>query len=558
MTDGRVESLVHFYPHTILGRAFTEAVTRTVKDMPKGYTDWMQNNAERIENAKNMPYFIKDNYVGGEVEGGLKWKPNNKLTIQERADMRHAARTQDDVDAIQTAWNRRRIENNGDGYNLTSIERSINKYGVDRTEFDALMAKPLKYDKLGYEFPQLVALEDKYRDLADINVNKAVMVRGELFGYRLEAEHLGAKGKKYAERIYKHILQIDKKADATAYWLSGKEDAQIANAKRKIEELKAHREEVLKAWQERKAMQSADVIDRIGTADSSEALAKIMKDARIAKDFDLGNMSLVAQKTIAETAAKIQNAWGLEPIDIRMKAFPKKDGNTFMWANGGKVEANSKYWAKDALAKTTTNTFDNCVTSWKERHENNVLTYKAYIEDWEKKLKSTTDAWYKSWYEKKIKQYTKLIKQEQLMINSGMSRHNVFLSKETMLRDCFTHETGHTVHDQILGGLNGAYYRQKKFNVSDATVLDEELKALWKKHKKTGGGWLSEYGLSSHKEFMSESFVLYHHAPDKLPADVKAWFDLLHGPSTKPVWISRICISQSSRNMPDEKSINCT
>lgn len=73
-----------------------------------------------------------------------------------------------------------------------------------------------------------------------------------------------------------------------------------------------------------------------------------------------------------------------------------------------------------------------------------------------------------------------------VVLNTGMSRHNVFLSKETMLRNCFTHETGHTVHDQILGGLNGSYFRQKKFNVSDATVLDEELKALWKKHKKAG------------------------------------------------------------------------
>lgn len=29
--------------------------------MPKEYNDWMKDNAERIANAKSLPYFIKDN-----------------------------------------------------------------------------------------------------------------------------------------------------------------------------------------------------------------------------------------------------------------------------------------------------------------------------------------------------------------------------------------------------------------------------------------------------------------------------------------------------------------
>lgn len=496
-----------------------------VTEPPKNFHDWMEKNADRIENAKSVPYFIKDNpkYARG---NRLTDEQRRQITL-EKAKQRHEERTAEQVADIQTRWNRHRIESNGDGYNLTSIERSINKYGVDRAEFDALMARPLKYDKHSYEFPELVALEDKYRDLADINVTKAVMKRGELYDLKLKAEQLGAKGKKYADRIGRHISQIDKKSNATKYWLTEKEAQQIASAKAKIAEMTKHREEVLKAWQERRAGQSRGIFDKIANADSPEALAKLMKDARIAKDFDLGNMPLDAQKTVAEVAAKMQSTYGLEPIDIRMKAFPKKNSSTFMWAHGGHVELNSTYWAKDALDKTTSLTFDNCVTNWKERHENIVLKYKQYIEEWQKKLAATDDAWDKKSYEKLIKQHSKEIEKEKKMLDTGMSRHNVFLSKETMLRDCFTHETGHTVHDQILGGINGSSFRQRRFNAADTNIINEEFKVLYRRHKRLGGGWLSEYGLTDWQEFMSESMVLYTHAPEKLPADVKAWFDLL-------------------------------
>ena len=32
-----------------------------VTDMPDGWKQWMEDNAERLENAKSMPYFITDN-----------------------------------------------------------------------------------------------------------------------------------------------------------------------------------------------------------------------------------------------------------------------------------------------------------------------------------------------------------------------------------------------------------------------------------------------------------------------------------------------------------------
>lgn len=45
-----------------------------VRDMPEQFKEWIEENRDRIENAKSMPYFIKNNYVDGDVNKGLKWE----------------------------------------------------------------------------------------------------------------------------------------------------------------------------------------------------------------------------------------------------------------------------------------------------------------------------------------------------------------------------------------------------------------------------------------------------------------------------------------------------
>jgi len=42
-----------------------------VKQVPAGFTEWVSGNTERILRAKNPPYFIRDNFKGGTVSGGL-------------------------------------------------------------------------------------------------------------------------------------------------------------------------------------------------------------------------------------------------------------------------------------------------------------------------------------------------------------------------------------------------------------------------------------------------------------------------------------------------------
>lgn len=77
--------------------------TGQVEKMPKEFNKWMKDNQARIENATSMPYFIKDNFKDGDPAKGLRWKGKKKAkTTLEKAEERHAARTQQQIADIQT------------------------------------------------------------------------------------------------------------------------------------------------------------------------------------------------------------------------------------------------------------------------------------------------------------------------------------------------------------------------------------------------------------------------------------------------------------------------
>lgn len=43
-----------------------------VNNVPKGFTEWIKGNKERLLRAKSVPFFIADNFKGGTVAGGLR------------------------------------------------------------------------------------------------------------------------------------------------------------------------------------------------------------------------------------------------------------------------------------------------------------------------------------------------------------------------------------------------------------------------------------------------------------------------------------------------------
>lgn len=96
----------------------TESVN-TVKEMPENFNEWVRNNADRIENAANEPYFIRDNRAA--VDAIIN--PPKVPTPQKIADQRHAARTpvqgwhgnnvsnrtKEEIRDIQQRWNERKL-----------------------------------------------------------------------------------------------------------------------------------------------------------------------------------------------------------------------------------------------------------------------------------------------------------------------------------------------------------------------------------------------------------------------------------------------------------------
>ena len=52
--------------------------TGQVEKMPKEFNKWMKDNQQRIASAKNMPYFIKDNFKDGDPSKGLRWEAVEK------------------------------------------------------------------------------------------------------------------------------------------------------------------------------------------------------------------------------------------------------------------------------------------------------------------------------------------------------------------------------------------------------------------------------------------------------------------------------------------------
>lgn len=77
-----------------------------VEDVPDNFKTWSKNNAERVERAKSVPYFIRDNrgYYNDAVNPKLK-----ELTPLEIAAQRHAQRTPEQAQAIRDRWEKRRI-----------------------------------------------------------------------------------------------------------------------------------------------------------------------------------------------------------------------------------------------------------------------------------------------------------------------------------------------------------------------------------------------------------------------------------------------------------------
>jgi hypothetical protein len=80
-----------------------------VTELPDGFKDWVAENEAKQANWASTPYFIKDNFVDGDLSKGLVYvKEEKPLTLLEKAAIRHKNRTSEQVEAIQKRWEERR------------------------------------------------------------------------------------------------------------------------------------------------------------------------------------------------------------------------------------------------------------------------------------------------------------------------------------------------------------------------------------------------------------------------------------------------------------------
>ena len=55
------------------GKTLDGESANRISKVPHNYTKWINKNKERINKSKNLPYFIKDNYIDGDIGKGLKF-----------------------------------------------------------------------------------------------------------------------------------------------------------------------------------------------------------------------------------------------------------------------------------------------------------------------------------------------------------------------------------------------------------------------------------------------------------------------------------------------------
>ena len=94
------------------------------KELPKVFGTWLEKNAERIQRAETLPYFLRDNgkFFNQDKNNMLTLAVSTKTPLEIAAE-RHAMRTPEQAKAIQEAWDIKRAKDKFDA-NLTVEQRN--------------------------------------------------------------------------------------------------------------------------------------------------------------------------------------------------------------------------------------------------------------------------------------------------------------------------------------------------------------------------------------------------------------------------------------------------
>lgn len=165
--------------------------SNTVTEPPKAFTDWVAENADRLKKGKQMPYFVADNYVGGDPARGLvKEITGLKKQVQQSAKKYPEPVTKYDSQIATMKKNAVRYEL--DTSALDRLRDSGNEAGL-LAELDRLETELLKRDEI-WENALDAIIDFKYTQLKEFPelAEKATRIL-QAFGK--------LSGKKYTEAV---------------------------------------------------------------------------------------------------------------------------------------------------------------------------------------------------------------------------------------------------------------------------------------------------------------------------------------------------------------------
>ncbi len=136
------------------------ATTGKITAMPAAFNEWIKDHEEQIKAAPSLPYWIRDNFIDGDIKKGLRFQ--QEPTLLQLAEARHAARTPEQIKAIKDRWEERKKANEAAArvpfdqlpadqrvewidfitlnYPISApMKEALNRYGIDFSDYESHM-----------------------------------------------------------------------------------------------------------------------------------------------------------------------------------------------------------------------------------------------------------------------------------------------------------------------------------------------------------------------------------------------------------------------------------
>ena len=513
-----------------------------VTDVPDNFKQWVQDHVDAQENWSSTPYFIKDNFKDGKLSSGLKIA---LPTVQPQVDVLAPYRVQiEQARRMATKWGLsvqlnmlNKYVGDKDVANIQSRIATIQSKATEMERMDAdIRRKCAEWGLSTYILDEAMQNPVANNILAKINEleDRVKNVEKERNAFIAEANEAIKEARKLKIDVTEMLNWVAAVSDKRE-WIPGKARARqvLQDLLGKIQGAKAVGSTKLSKAEENEIVEKDSVFLNSATPEQKAAMScknhKELEDYMTTNGFvskcELSTMSIDDARMVCGTVLRFVQEWGLDKIRLSMA---RMGTGVLAHANGGLLEINPSFFNKKNSPLKTAETYENCAYGWLERKKENLAHWKTLADNCRKNIadyEAKGDFVAAKSVKYSLNQLEKFIKQAEAELNAGHTRHNVFFSEKSVLRTTVQHELGHVVHDQLLGAINGRRFLKSTLTTSQYIEMNNDWNKLFAKYQHNCG-WLSTYGATNAKEFLSESMVLYMERGGKgLPDDVKAWFD---------------------------------